>query len=616
MNPVKGTLFYGVHADGVLFLGETLPVSDLQSPPRPESSDETRLLQREQELADARNRIAQLETANADARKRIGQLETALDARGAEAAALRRIGEATGQVVTTDEILPIIAEVATQVTGTESALVYLFNDARDTLVLRAATDAPEAIGRVRLRVGEGITGWVAREKRPVAIAAEAWTDERFQFVPELNEDRYQSILSVPLLWKGDVIGVVNVRTQAPHEYSKTQTQLLSSIAGQVAGTITASRKYRTAEKRALHLSTVAEVSKTITSNLYLEEILQLAVAATAQTMNFKIVALLLLDEDKQELVLKAVQTNSREYAKKPNLPVGTGVAGKVMETGRVVVVGDVKRAPEYHMGDLARSEGLTSLACVPLKVRERVIGVLNCYTEKAHEFTEDELSVLTTLGNQVAVAIENAKLMVKGALLQEMHHRVKNNLQTIASLLRLQAHYAADRSPVEVLNESISRVLAVAAVHDLLSREDLDTISVRKIAEQIVTATQQSLTLPGKHIEMRVEGPDLLLGSHQANSVALVLNEMVQNAVEHGFKITNEGYILVRLTELPEHWLLEVRNDGDPLKPGFNPQKDRDLGLQIIESLTRGDLTGEFTLVGENANGVVQTVAAVRFPKK
>ncbi len=564
-------------------------------------SDLARLLQkRENELADARNRIR--------------QLESALDARASETAALRRIGEATGHVVNTDEILPLIAEIAIQVTDTESCQVYLFNDARDTLILRATTDpgTEDLTGNISLKVGEGITGWVAREKKHVALTAEAWNDERFKFIPELSEDRYQSILSVPLIWRGDVIGVVNVRTQAPHDYSKTQVQLLSSIASQVAGAIAASRRYRSAEKRASHLSTVAEVSKTITSNLFLDEVLQLAVAATAQTMNFKVVALLLVDEDKQELVLKAVQSASKEYQKKPNLPLGEGIVGQAMKTGRVVTVLDVRKTPGYKMHDIAQKEGLMSLACVPLKVRERTIGVLNCYTSTPHDFSEDEIAVLTTLGNQVAVAIENAKLMVKGALLQEMHHRVKNNLQTIASLLRLQAHYAADRSPVEVLNESISRVLAVAAVHDLLSREDLDTISVRKIADSILTATKQSFTLPNKRIDMRVEGPDLLLSSHQANSVALVLNEMIQNAVEHGYAIADSGEILVRLTELPEHWLLEVRNDGDPLAPDFDVLKSRDLGLQIIETLTRGDLNGEFTLQTEDE----KTVAAIRFPKK
>ena len=237
--------------------------------------------------------------------------------------------------------------------------------------------------------------------------------------------------------------------------------------------------------------------------------------------------------------------------------------------------------------------------------------MLNCYTDRPHEFTQDELAVLSTLGNQVAVAIENAKLMVKGALLQEMHHRVKNNLQQIASLLRLQKHYAGDRPATEVLEESIGRVMAVSAVHELLSREDLDTISIRKIAEHIVLATKQSLTLPNKRIDFRVEGPELRLSSHQANSVALVLNEMVQNAVEHGFKLTDEGSILVRLIEKPDDWVLEVRNTGDSPRPDFNPDKHHDLGLQIIQGLVRGDLQGEFKLVREGD----ETLASIRWPK-
>ena len=202
--------------------------------------------------------------------------------------------------------------------------------------------------------------------------------------------------------------------------------------------------------------------------------------------------------------------------------------------------------------------------------------------------------------------------MVKGALLQEMHHRVKNNLQTIASLLRLQSHYVTNQSPKEVLNESINRVLAVAAVHDLLSREDLDTISVRKIADSILTAIKQSFVDPTKRIEMYVEGPDFMLGSHKANSVALVLNEAVSNAVEHGFKTAMEGIIAVRLSDVGNgRWRIAVRNNGDPLPADFDIRKYTDLGLQIIDTLTRGDLQGDFTLQTEDGF----TVAAIDFPQ-
>jgi signal transduction protein with GAF and PtsI domain len=182
--------------------------------------------------ADLQRRLEQRDAELADLRNRVRQLEAALDTRAAEAASLRRIGEATGQVVNADEILPLIAEIAVEVTATDSAMVYLFNESHDTLVMRATTDeaAQEYLGKIKCKIGEGITGWVAREKQHVAITSEAFADERFKFVPELNEDRYQSMLSVPLIWRGECIGVINVRTHAPHDYNKTQVQLLSSIA--------------------------------------------------------------------------------------------------------------------------------------------------------------------------------------------------------------------------------------------------------------------------------------------------------------------------------------------------------------------------------------------------
>ncbi|MFY8052482.1 MAG: histidine kinase dimerization/phosphoacceptor domain -containing protein, partial [Armatimonadaceae bacterium] len=315
--------------------------------------------------------------------------------------------------------------------------------------------------------------------------------------------------------------------------------------------------------------------------------------------------------EKGLLVLKAVKSQSKEYQKRPNLPLTQGISGKVIATGQPHTAYNVQDESDYVHSALAKQEGLTSVAMIPLKVREQVTGVLSCYTEKPHKFSASELDVLCTLGNQVAVAIHNANLMVKGALLQEMHHRVKNNLQQIASLLRLQKHHAAGRSSAEVLDESINRVMAVAAVHDLLSRDDLDTIAIRKIADSIVTATQQSLTSPSQRIEMSVEGPDLRLNSKHANSLALIINEMVQNSVEHGFKHAQVGEIQVRITEEPNDWLLQVRNTGDALPDDFDWQKHHDLGLKIVDSLTRGDLGGVFALYRKGD----WTISEVRWPK-
>ncbi len=554
-------------------------------------------------------RTAELKAAQG----RIQAMERAHDERNAEGEALRRIGEAMGSLFDLEEMLKAVAGVAVQVTGTDSSQVYLFNDAHDTLVLRAVTDGSgEVIGKLRLKPGEGLTGWVAQHKEPVMLGHDAHHDARFKFVPELQEDKYQSILSVPLIYRGEVLGVINVRTEKEHQYTQTQVRLLQSIASQISGAVENSRQYRKLEKRASQLSTLSEVSKTITSDLYLEEILQLIVAATADALSFKICSLMLLDEDKQELVIKATQSKSREYAKKANVKLGESIAGRALASGQPVTVYDLKNSSEYATPDLARREGLSSMASIPLLVKNKKIGVLNCYTEKPHRFTDEEISVLCALGAHAAIAIEHAKLMVKSAIIQEMHHRVKNNLQQVASLLRLQMHYAGGRSVEQVLTESLNRILAIASVHELLAREDLDIISVKKVAEQILQATAQGILAPGKHIAMNIEGPDILLPSAQATSVALILNELVQNAVEHGFGPgMDNGEIRITLAEEPKTLTLVVTNDGAPLPEGFDIRKTDSLGLQIVESLVRGDLQGRFVLANEGA----RTVASVVFAK-
>jgi two-component sensor histidine kinase/putative methionine-R-sulfoxide reductase with GAF domain len=546
---------------------------------------------------------------------RIREMETAHDDRHAEGEALRRIGEAMGSLFDLEEMLRAVAGVAVQVTGTDSSQVYLFNETGDTLVLRAASDgtgSTELVGKLRLKMGEGLAGWVAQHKEAVMVDHDAYHDARFKFIPELQEDMYESMLSVPLVYRSDVIGVINVRTIKPHEYTQTQVRLLQSIASQIAGAVENSRQYRKMERRASQLSTLSEVSKTITSDLYLEEILQLIVAATAKTLSFKICTLMLLDEDKQELVIKATQSPSKEYQRKPNVKIGHSIAGRALAEGRTITVFDLKSATDYASPEIARKEGLTSMASVPLMVKSKKIGVLNCYTDRPHHFTEEETSLLAALGNHAAIAIEHAKLLVKSAIIQEMHHRVKNNLQQVASLLRLQMHYIGQRSVEQVLTESLNRILAIASVHELLAREDLDSISVKKIAQQIVAATTQTMVAPGKVIQFSIEGPDILLPSSQANSVALILNELTQNAVEHGFgEGSDEGHIAIVLKETTHELRLTVTNDGTPLSRAFDVRKSDSLGLQIVDSLVRGDLQGKFSLTSQDG----QTIAALVFGK-
>ena len=170
---------------------------------------------------------------------------------------------------------------------------------------------------------------------------------------------------------------------------------------------------------AKQLEAISKVARTITSNLYLEDILKLIVTVTAEITNSKICSLMLIDERTKELVLKATQSMSEVYNKKPHLKVGEGIAGKVALENRPRAVYDISAEPEYKYKDIAKKEGLKSLLSVPLAVKGRVIGVLNNYTSYPHKFTKNEINILTTVANQAAIVIENAELMVKTKVVQE-----------------------------------------------------------------------------------------------------------------------------------------------------------------------------------------------------
>lgn len=167
------------------------------------------------------------------------------------------------------------------------------------------------------------------------------------------------------------------------------------------------------------IEALSQISQTITSNLYLEDILRLIVMVTAEVMNSKICSLMLIDEKSKELVIRATQSISEAYNKKPNIKIGEGIAGIVAKENSPIAVFDVRKDPQYINRDIAKKENLCSLLSVPMSVKGRVIGVLNSYTSAPHKFTKNEINILTTVANQAAVAIENAQLMVKSKIIQE-----------------------------------------------------------------------------------------------------------------------------------------------------------------------------------------------------
>lgn len=167
------------------------------------------------------------------------------------------------------------------------------------------------------------------------------------------------------------------------------------------------------------LEAITRISELITSNMYFEDVLKLIVTITAQVMQSSICSLMLLDEERRALEVKATQSVSKAYNSKPPLRLGEGIAGRVALEGKPIIVKDVKKDPRYVNKDIAIKEGLSSLISLPLQVKGKIVGVLNLYTPTPRDFSEEEIRVLTAIANQVAVVVENYRLLVESELIKE-----------------------------------------------------------------------------------------------------------------------------------------------------------------------------------------------------
>jgi two-component sensor histidine kinase len=230
---------------------------------------------------------------------------------------------------------------------------------------------------------------------------------------------------------------------------------------------------------------------------------------------------------------------------------------------------------------------------VPLFERDQLKGVILGITDVTEERKKEH------------------ELRIKSAMLQEVHHRVKNNLQTIAALLRIQARRLPENEGKNALLESVNRILSVAVVHEFLSHDESSEINIKEVSQSILREVTAGTMNPDKQLKIVLNGPSLLLPAQQATSCALIINELLQNAVEHGYADRDHGTIQINLNESAEETVIEIIDDGAGFPAGFDLERDSNLGLQIVRTLVKEDLRGD--LAFENGNGVH---ARLSFPRK
>jgi two-component sensor histidine kinase/putative methionine-R-sulfoxide reductase with GAF domain len=443
-----------------------------------------------------------------------------------------------------EEVLALVASNVAEALEADACFVYLYDDRSGELILRAThgTRVEEMTRRPRMRPGEGITGSAAAERAPIMIAAQAHLDERFKGFANLPEDEYESILAVPILAREKLAGALNVRTRVPREFSEAEIDLLVAIAGQVAQTIEHAKLYAEAQRRVGELEALARISEAVSESLYLEESLEAIVEATMEA-------------------------------------VGASGAALVLEDGGIA-------RPEGRAGAFA--------VRIPLRWKGRQIGELVC--DRDTDFTADERALLTSIAHHAAVALEHGRAVMRGVLAQEIHHRVKNNLQTVASLLRLQARSEDGIDPRKALDDSVNRILAIAAVHEVLTEQRDEDIDLGDLLERLRAMLVQGLGA-GKHVEAQLA--PIALAGNRATALALVFSELLQNALEHGGEA-----VRIELTARNGNAVLSIADDG-----GVDDDVDSGTGLSIVRALVRDELQGTFELRSEGG-----TRAEVIFP--
>lgn len=316
------------------------------------------------------------------------------------------------------------------------------------------------------------------------------------------------------------------------------------------------------------------------------------------------------NSDSGLLALAAVQGEpARLNPRETTIRLGACFCGLAAQTDDLQYTSAVFTEPHLtdHMG----------YACVtvPLLAKEGPLGVLHVTGRWHKEFTESELALLRSIGAQIGVAVENMRLREEArraealsTLIQEMHHRIKNNLQTVADLLSLEMSASPSPAARKSLRDSITRIKSIAAVHELLSLEQLRLTDITELARQVCDISLKQLVHPNRQVTAEIHGPPIYLPSKQATALALVMNELIANALEHAFSLSGRDRCLeISLVQDGAQVTVTIADNGRGLPLDFNATGRRGLGLQIVEALVTKDLAGTLQL-GNRPEGGSQAI--------
>jgi signal transduction histidine kinase len=509
-----------------------------------------------------------------------------------------------------EQALRIILQEAVRLMRASSGSLVLINPNNGLLEIHASAGLPPDAPELKLRVGQGVTGWVARTGKP-ALIPDVRRDARYVM---LMRD-VRSELAVPLEVRGEVRGVLNVDSREPDAFSQSDQELLEELAAQAAKVINNTWLFEQARLKARLLETLASVSRTINSALNVDEALQLITREACTLMEARMCSLLMLDTSGQWLDLRASFGAGPSYLAKPRLSVDESFMGIVVRRKKPMQLENVQTSSLYQNTDMARREGLVSLLSAPLIFGGQAVGTLNVYAGQPRSFSNEEVHILTALTELSAIALEkarlyervvdveeqlrqNEKLSALGLLAAEVAHEIRNPLTVMKMLyhsLRLEfspgdprvRDDAILREKMDHLNKIVEQILDFARG----TEPKLGPVNLNQLIDDLALLVRHKLRHQRIQFVRRLAAglPQIQADSAQLAQAFLNLTLNAVEAMPQGgtLTISTRAVTLPRHGHAPTHVLVEIRDTGQGM-----PAEQRRRRFSSLLSTTKEKGTG------------------------